>query len=120
MDRSEVWWADLPPPAGRRPVLILTRATGVASRNQVVVAQIPTTVHNLPCEVALTRADGLPRNCVVNCDVLLTVPKARLTSRIAKLSRPKMDEVHQDCVSCQELEQYCLEKANGNSTARHR
>ena len=95
MTRSEVWWADLPPPLGRRPVLILTRSSAVAARNQVVVAQVTTAVHQLPCEVSLTPADGMPRNCVVNCDVLLTVPKARLTSRITKLSRPKMDDVHQ-------------------------
>lgn len=95
MDRSEVWWADLPPPLGRRPVLILTRSAAVTARNQVVVAQITTTVHHLACEVALTRGDGMPRDCVVSCDVLLTVPKARLTSRIAKLSAPRMSEVHQ-------------------------
>src|SRR5688500_9818057 len=92
MDRSEVWWADLPPPIGRRPVLILTRSAAVAVRNQVVVAQI-TTVHGIAAEVALSRADGMPRDCVVNCDLLMTVPKARLTSRIAKLSPAKMDEV---------------------------
>jgi len=94
MDRSEVWWADLPPPLGRRPVLILTRSSAVSARNQVVVAQITTTVHGLACEVRLTKADGMPRDCVVNCDVLLTVPKHRLTSRITKLSGARMDEVH--------------------------
>lgn len=94
MDRSEVWWADLPPPMGRSPVLILTRSTAVAARNQLVVAQITTTVHRLACEVPLTKSDGVPRDCVINCDVLLTVPKARLISRIAKLSQAKMDEVH--------------------------
>ncbi|MEX2172814.1 MAG: type II toxin-antitoxin system PemK/MazF family toxin [Pirellulaceae bacterium] len=94
MDHSEVWWADLPPPMGRRPVLILTRSAAVGVRNQVVVAQITTTVHQLPCEVALTPADGVPRACVVNCDVLMTVPKNRLISRIAKLTRTKMSEVH--------------------------
>jgi mRNA interferase MazF len=60
MNRSEVWWADLPPPLGRRPVLILTRSAAVAVRDQVVVAQVTTTVHQLPCEVPLTRADGMP------------------------------------------------------------
>jgi len=94
MDRSEVWWADLPSPMGRRPVLILTRTAAVGVRNQVVVAQVTTTIHGLPCEVPLTSADGLPKSCVVNCDVLLTVPKSRLISRIAKLSRAKMDEVN--------------------------
>jgi mRNA interferase MazF len=95
MDRSEVWWADLPAPMGRRPVLILTRSAAVPIRNQVVAAQITTTVHHLPSEVSLTRADGMPKNCVVNCDVLITVPKARLTSRITKLSQAKMNDVHQ-------------------------
>jgi mRNA interferase MazF len=74
MDRSEIWWADLPPPIGRRPVLILTRSAAVAIRNQVVIAQVTTTAHNIPAEVALARADGMPRDCVVNCDVLMTVP----------------------------------------------
>src|SRR5438132_5124116 len=92
MDRSEVWWADLPPPVGRRPVLILTRS---AAGNQVLVAQITTTAHHLPCEVELKRADGMPRDCVVNCDVLLTVPKARLTSRILRLPPQRMNQVHQ-------------------------
>jgi len=95
MDRGEVWWADLPPPMGRRPVLILTRSAAVPVRSQVVVAQVTTTVHGLPCEVALTPADGMPKPCVVNCDVLLTVMKARLGSRIAKLTKTKMDDVNQ-------------------------
>ena len=95
MDRGEAWWADLPAPVGRRPLLILSRSAAVAARNQVVVAQITRTVHNVASEVALTRADGLPRDCVVNCDVLLTVPKSRLIRLICKLSSTKMAEVHQ-------------------------
>ncbi len=94
MDRGKVWWADLPVPVGRRPVLILTRSSAVAARNQVVVAQITRTVHNLPSEVALTRSDGMSRNCVVNCDVLITVPKLRLLRRITRLSNAKLDEVN--------------------------
>ena len=95
MDRAEVWWADLPSPVGRRPVLILTRSVGVAPRNQVVVAQVTRTVHGIASEVSLTRADGMPRDCVVNCDVLLTVPKSRFVSRITRLSAAKMLEVGQ-------------------------
>ncbi|MCI0358243.1 MAG: type II toxin-antitoxin system PemK/MazF family toxin [Planctomycetaceae bacterium] len=78
---------------GRRPVLILTRSAAVGVRNQVVVAQITTTVHRLPCEVQLTPDDGVPKACVVNCDVLLTIHKARFINRITKLSKAKMDEV---------------------------
>lgn len=95
MNRGEVWWADLPPPVGRRPVLILTRSAVVARRNQLVVAQITRTVHNLASEVLLKRSEGMPHNCVVNCDVILTIPKSRFIRRITRLSQSKMDAVHQ-------------------------
>ena len=95
MNRAEVWWADLPPPVGRRPVLLLTRSAAVQMRNQVVVAQVTRTIHGLASEVPLGPPDGMPRDCVVNCDVLLTVPKSRLISRITQLSTAKMIEVHQ-------------------------
>ena len=95
MDRGEVWWADLPQPVGRRPVLILTRSSAVAKRDQVVVAQVTRTVHHVASEVALSQSDGVPRPSVVNCDVLLTVPKARLVRQMTRLSASKMDEVHQ-------------------------
>src|SRR5438045_3685650 len=94
MDRSEIWWADLPAPVGRRPVLILTRSSAVAARNQVVVAQVTTTTHNVPSEVRLTKSDGMPKDCVVNCDTLLTVPKNRLISRIVRLTPATMEDVH--------------------------
>lgn len=51
------------------------------------------TTHGLPCEVELTRADGMPRDSFANCDVLLTVPKSRLMRRIRALSPPKMRDV---------------------------
>jgi len=94
MDRGEVWWADLPPPVGRRPILSVTRSAAVAARNQVVVAQVTRTTHGLPCEVALTQADGMPRDSFANCDVLLTVPKSRLTRRITLLGPAKMRDVN--------------------------
>ena len=94
MDRSEVWWADLPPPIGRRPVLILTRAKAVPVRNQVVAAQITRTHHGLPSEVPIGPADGMPQNSFVNCDVLLTIMKSRMSRRITKLSHQKMQAVN--------------------------
>jgi mRNA interferase MazF len=41
----------------------------------------------------LSRANGMPRDCVVNCDALLTVPKNRSTGRITRLAPQKMNEV---------------------------
>jgi mRNA interferase MazF len=94
MDRGEVWWADLPQPVGRRPVLIVTRSAAVTVRNQVVVAQVTRTAHGLPCEVELTQADGMPLDSFANCDVLLTVPKSRLIRPITVLNQAKMKEVN--------------------------
>ena len=35
MRRNEVWWAELPAPAGPRPVVILTRQLGTLSQENV-------------------------------------------------------------------------------------
>ena len=85
MRRGEVWWAELPEPAGRRPVLIVTRDVGVAVRAAVTVAPVTRTIRGIPVEVELGAEDGMPRRCVVNCDSLLTVPKGSLRNRIATL-----------------------------------
>ena len=38
MRRGGVWWADLPPPAGRRPVLIITRDSAIMVRDTLTFA----------------------------------------------------------------------------------
>lgn len=38
MRRGEVWWADLPAPVGRRPVLLLSRDRAYAVRNAIKFA----------------------------------------------------------------------------------
>lgn len=93
MDRGEVWWANLPPPLGRRPVLIVTRSSAVPVRNQVVVAQVTRTRHHIPSEVGIDATDGMPQPCVVNCDVLLTVPKSLLLRRITRLSKLRLADL---------------------------
>ena len=95
MTRGEVWWADLEQPIGTRPVLIITRSTAVPARNQLVVAQITRTARGLASEVPLTTADGMPKSCVINCDVILTVPKNLFRSRITTLSPTKLAEAEQ-------------------------
>ena len=51
MKRGEVWWAELPPPVGDRPVIILTRDAVLESIGGVVVALVTRTVRQLPTEV---------------------------------------------------------------------
>ena len=93
MKRGEVWWADLPAPIGRRPVLIVTRSAVVPHRNQLVVAEITRTVRQIASEVPLSAADGMAKDCVVNCDVLLTVPKNRFLNQVTTLSPDRMSDV---------------------------
>ena len=93
MQRGEVWWADLPPPAGRRPVLLLSRDRTYRVRTSVTVAVITRTVRNIPVEVQLDLDDGMPVACVINADNILTVPSALLNERITILSRVKMAAV---------------------------
>ena len=94
MRKGEVWWAKLKPPAGRRPVVLLSRNEAYPVRTAVTVAPLTTTVRGIAVEVPLGPEDRLPRPCAVNCDSLLTIPKAYLESRISRLSERKIEEVH--------------------------
>ena len=93
MRRGEVRWAELPSPIGRRPVLLLSRDAAYNVRTSVTVAMVTRTIRNIPVEVLLGQADGMPVKCVVNLDGILTIPKSRLTERITQLSPDKMTAV---------------------------
>jgi mRNA interferase MazF len=89
----EIWWADLPKPAGRRPVILLSRDGAYEFLNKVVAAEITSTIRHIPIEVPLGPGEGLPRKCVVNCDNLRTVPRQSLVERISQLPPHRIPEV---------------------------
>src|SRR2546428_4799896 len=93
MRRGEVWWADLPPPAGRRPVVLLSRNEAYAVRQLVIVAPVTTRARRIPTEVPLGPEEGLPKACVVNLDTLTTIPKHTLTEPIGPLPPGKLAAV---------------------------
>lgn len=93
MQRGEVRWYRLARPDKRRPVLVLTRDSVIASLNEVTVAPITTNIRDIPSEAALSTDDGMPRNCAVNCDHLQTVPQSRLGALLTTLSTEKMHQV---------------------------
>ncbi len=68
-----------------RPVLVLTRDLVVQQRTQVTVAPITSTVRGLSVEIAVGHANGLGHESVVNCDNIVTIPKAALGERIGHL-----------------------------------
>lgn len=94
MRRAEVWWSEQPQPIGRRPVVLLSRDEAYTVRNAVTVAQITTTVRNIPVEVVLDKKDGLPQVCVVNVDTITTIRKSILTERICALKAEKIQAIN--------------------------
>lgn len=72
--RNEIYWADLGPPAGRRPVCVLTRDAAAAVRTWVTCAPITRTVRGIRSEVAIGVDEGLSERCVINCDNIITLP----------------------------------------------
>ena len=91
MRRGEVWWAELPAPAGRRrPVLLLSRDEAYLVRELVTVARLTTRVRQIPSEVPLGPGDGVPKTCVVNLDTITTIPRRTLTERLTVLSPIKL------------------------------
>ena len=93
MKRGEIWWADLAPPAGRRPVLLLSRNEAYAVRELVTVAPITTRIRHIPSEVPLGEEDGLPKPCVVNLDIITTIAKGSLHQQMVGLSPEKLKEI---------------------------
>ncbi|SPF53437.1 Transcriptional modulator of MazE/toxin, MazF [Candidatus Sulfopaludibacter sp. SbA4] len=93
MKQFEIWWADLPKPAGRQPVLLLTRNSGYVYLTKVIAAEIASTVRDIASEVRLGPAEGLPRECVANCDSLRIVAKTSLTGRAGRLDPKRWIEV---------------------------
>jgi len=91
--RGEIWWAELPLPIGRRPALLLSRDSAYKVRTSVTVAMVTRTIRDIPVEVLLGPEDGMPTECAVNLDNILTIPKSRLSQRITAVSPAKMTAV---------------------------
>lgn len=92
MRRGEIWWAELLPPAGRRPVLLLSRNEAYAVRELVTVAPVTTRIRHIASEVPLGLGDGLTRPCVINLDIITTIARRSLHERLTTLSSEKLKE----------------------------
>ncbi len=93
MKRGEIWWAELEPPAGKRPVLLLSRDEAYSVRELVTVAPVTTRVRHIPSEVPLGLQDGLPKPCAVNLDTITTIAGVSLRDRLTTLSAEKQKAV---------------------------
>jgi mRNA interferase MazF len=93
MKRGEVRWYKFNDPDKKRPVLILTRDSILDYLGEVTVAPITSTIRDIPSEVFLSKSDGMPRDCAVNCDHIQTVSKGRVGKIITMLSNEKLADV---------------------------
>lgn len=93
MKQYEIWWATLPEPAGRRPVLILSRDGAHRYLSSVLVVEITSTVRGVPQEVVLGAPEGLSRRCVANFDNVRTLHLGGLDVRLGGLRARRVREV---------------------------
>jgi mRNA interferase MazF len=100
--QGEVWWADLPDPAGsgpgfRRPVIIVQGDHLNRSALATVVC-VPLTSNltwaRAPGNVLLAaHATGLPKDSVANTSQIITVDRRFLTDRVTRLSPRHVTQV---------------------------
>jgi len=102
MQRGDIWWANLPEPAGsgpgyRRPVLVLQSDAFNQSRLATVVVLVITKNLELakaPGNVPVTaRVTGLTVDSVVNVSQILTLDKSLLTEYVSSVPSTKMTKI---------------------------
>lgn len=94
--RNDIYWADLGPPAGRRPVCVLTRDAAIEVLTAVTCAPITRTIRGIQSEVALGPEHGLPEAGVISCDNVITVPLDDLDDEpfghLDEITRARLDQ----------------------------
>jgi mRNA interferase MazF len=89
----EIWWADLREPAGRSPVMLLSRNDAYEYLSKFIAAEITSTVRQIASEVPLGEDEGLPKTCAANCDNLRMVSRQSLSKRAGQLAPERWIEV---------------------------
>lgn len=97
MKRGEVWWATLPSPMGRHPVLVVQSDTFNASQIRSVVVALITSnlvLAGAPGNVRLSQGEGgVPKTSVVNVSQLHAIDRSALTGRLGTLSASVQQQV---------------------------
>ena len=73
--------------------MILTRGSVLEYLGEVTVAPVTSTIRDIPSEVVLTIADGMPRDCAVNLDHLQTVSRAKIGAVITILPENRLRDI---------------------------
>jgi mRNA interferase MazF len=90
MRRGEIWWATLPIPSGRRPVVLVSRDLAYKVRSKITVIEVTTRERGVETEVSLGPREGLSKPCWGNADNMATIDKTWLEARIGVLGPNKI------------------------------
>lgn len=102
INRGEIWWADLPEPAGsspgyRRPVVVIqSDIFNKTNLNTSIVALVTTNLEleKIRGNVLLNKhQSGLPKNSIVNVTQVFTLDKSLLLEFVGTLSERKMEQI---------------------------
>jgi mRNA interferase MazF len=102
--KGEIWWASLDEPRGsepgfRRPVIIVSSNDFNDSRISTVLAVVITSNLRLaeaPGNILLEKKHSkLPKDSVINVSQLITLDKAFLTEKIAKLNAQHLNALNE-------------------------
>jgi mRNA interferase MazF len=91
--RGDVRLYEFAPPDKRRPVVVLTRDSAIGYLSTVTVAPITSTIRGVPSEVLLGEDDGMKAACAVNLHNVVTVSRARIGKRVARVNTMRMEEI---------------------------
>jgi mRNA interferase MazF len=95
--QGEIWWAETE--EKRRPVLVVTRSEAVPVLAGIVVAPVTRTVREIPTEIRLGEAEGLPVECAASFDNLQRIRRSALAERVGDLGSRR----RQICTALQAL-----------------
>lgn len=87
-----------------RPALLLTRGLAVPLLKHITVAPITSTVRGISTEVAVGPANGLQRDCVINCDNIHTVSVDDLGRHIGFLLPAQEEELTEAILAAFDLD----------------
>jgi mRNA interferase MazF len=84
-EQGEIWWAEAEDK--RRPVLVVTRSEAVPVLHGIVVAPVTRTLRNIPTEIPLGEAEGLPGESAASFDNLQRIVRSSLAERVGDLGQ---------------------------------
>jgi mRNA interferase MazF len=91
--RGDIRWFRFSTPDKRRPVLLLGNEDVLSSLSEVPVIPLSTQIRNLPWEVLLGAADGLPGPCTLKPEWIKCVDRTLIGPWISTIHESRWGEV---------------------------